>query len=136
MPPPKHELTEAGRITVNDGGSLAPTETPGGIGGTGATVLAQEAPAPPPEADLSFKKGSGGNNAISEMLISIMPDIEKGLTELKVNEGDAQEDCTAELDKSDDVKKVLGHFDIVITSVDKMLAELRQEEMDDITLRD
>merc|ERR1719428_17102 len=29
-----------------------------------------------------------------------------------------------------------GHFDMVITEVDKMLAELRQEEMDDITLRD
>merc|ERR1719240_1635822 len=29
-----------------------------------------------------------------------------------------------------------GHFDVVITSVDKMLAELRQEERDDITLRD
>merc|ERR1740138_2036682 len=29
-----------------------------------------------------------------------------------------------------------GHFDMVIGSVDKMLAELRQEEMDDITLRD
>jgi len=29
-----------------------------------------------------------------------------------------------------------GHFDIVIESVDKMLAELRQEEQDDIDLRD
>merc|ERR1719236_126790 len=29
-----------------------------------------------------------------------------------------------------------GHFDQVIVSVDKMLAELRQEEQDDITLRD
>merc|ERR1719310_1199161 len=29
-----------------------------------------------------------------------------------------------------------GHFDVVIHSVDKMMAELRQEEMDDITLRD
>merc|ERR1712159_522961 len=29
-----------------------------------------------------------------------------------------------------------GHFDVVITSVDKMLAELRQEEQDDIDLRD
>merc|ERR1719171_410189 len=29
-----------------------------------------------------------------------------------------------------------GHFDMVVTEVDKMLAELRQEEMDDITLRD
>merc|ERR1719159_2330751 len=29
-----------------------------------------------------------------------------------------------------------GHFELVMESVDKMLAELRQEEMDDITLRD
>merc|ERR1719191_340287 len=29
-----------------------------------------------------------------------------------------------------------GHFDMVVTEVDKMLAQLRQEEMDDITLRD
>merc|ERR1719454_2647405 len=29
-----------------------------------------------------------------------------------------------------------GHFDVVIGSVDKMLAELRQEEQDDIDLRD
>merc|ERR1719310_2077383 len=29
-----------------------------------------------------------------------------------------------------------GHFDMVVTEVDRMLAELRQEEMDDITLRD
>ena len=29
-----------------------------------------------------------------------------------------------------------GNFDAAITAVDKMLAELRQEEMDDITLRD
>merc|ERR1719331_3468081 len=29
-----------------------------------------------------------------------------------------------------------GHFDVVIESVDKMLAELRKEEQDDIDLRD
>merc|ERR1719160_1942692 len=29
-----------------------------------------------------------------------------------------------------------GHFDVVIGSVDKMIAELRQEEHDDIDLRD
>merc|ERR1719473_1965924 len=32
-PPPKRELTEAERITVNNGGTLAPTEAPGGISG-------------------------------------------------------------------------------------------------------
>merc|ERR1719420_1631404 len=37
--PPKRELTEAERITVNNGGTLAPTAAPGGIAGTGVTVL-------------------------------------------------------------------------------------------------
>merc|ERR1719405_148229 len=48
-PPPKRELTEAERITVNNGGTLAPTAPPAGIAGTGIAVFAQEAPAPPPE---------------------------------------------------------------------------------------
>merc|ERR1719408_1011936 len=91
-PPPKRELTEAERITVNNGGTLAPTEAPGGISGTGITVLAQEAPAPPPEADLSYKKSSGGNNAITEMMNMMMSDLEKELTTMKVDEEDAQKD--------------------------------------------
>merc|ERR1719388_51331 len=40
-PPPKRELTEEERITLNMGGTLAPTEAPGGIAGTGVTVFAQ-----------------------------------------------------------------------------------------------
>merc|ERR1719301_378816 len=39
--PPKRELSEEDRITLNMGGSLAPTEAPGGIAGTGVTVLSQ-----------------------------------------------------------------------------------------------
>merc|ERR1719375_2555703 len=39
-PPPKRELTEEERITLNMGGTLAPTAAPGGIAGTGVTVLA------------------------------------------------------------------------------------------------
>merc|ERR1719486_1275427 len=34
-PPPKRELTEEERITLNMGGTLAPTNPPGGIAGTG-----------------------------------------------------------------------------------------------------
>merc|ERR1719253_2151110 len=47
--PPKRELTEEERITTNMGGTLAPTEAPGGIAGTGVTAFAQVAPPPPPE---------------------------------------------------------------------------------------
>merc|ERR1719237_79590 len=54
---PKRELSEDDRITLNLGGPLAPTNPPGGIAGTGITVLSQvsvhthlkDAPAPPPE---------------------------------------------------------------------------------------
>merc|ERR1719199_971270 len=53
--PPKRELSEEDRITVNMGGTLAPTAAPGGIAGTGIG-LAQVAPPPPPEANLAYKK--------------------------------------------------------------------------------
>merc|ERR1719454_1813202 len=41
--PPKRELTEEERITLNNGGTLAPTAAPAGIAGTGITVFAQVA---------------------------------------------------------------------------------------------
>merc|ERR1712224_1165017 len=41
--PPKRELSEEERITVNMGGTLAPTAAPGGIAGTGIG-LSQVAP--------------------------------------------------------------------------------------------
>merc|ERR1719301_462466 len=56
-PPPKRKLSEEDQITVSMGGTLAPTAAPGGIAGTGVTVLAdvsshdanKVAPPPPPE---------------------------------------------------------------------------------------
>merc|ERR1719172_358191 len=53
--PPKRELSEEERITLNMGGTLAPTAAPGGIAGTGIG-LAQEAPPPPPEAVPAYQK--------------------------------------------------------------------------------
>ena len=41
-------MSEAERISVNNGGTLAPTAAPGGIAGTGISALAQVAPPPPP----------------------------------------------------------------------------------------
>merc|ERR1719426_278549 len=55
-PPPKRELSEEDRATLAAGGTLAPTEAPGGIAGTGVTVLAQAKPPPPPEAPGAYKK--------------------------------------------------------------------------------
>merc|ERR1719163_675325 len=47
-PPPKRELTEEERITLNMGGTLAPTNPPGGIAGTGVALSQSNGPAPPP----------------------------------------------------------------------------------------
>merc|ERR1719486_254777 len=70
--PPKRELTEEERITLNMGGTLAPTEAPGGIAGTGVSVgfvqismherMQRGAPPPPPAGASPHKKNeaSGG----------------------------------------------------------------------------
>jgi len=123
-PPPKRELTEAERITVNNGGTLAPTEAPGGIGGTGITVLTQEAPAPPPEVDLTYNKSSGGNNAITEMMNMLMSDLEKTITEMKANEKDAQEDYETFIADSADKR---AEDSKSITDKEGSLAELEGE---------
>merc|ERR1719207_66271 len=74
-PPPKRELTEEERITLNMGGTLAPTNPPGGIAGAGISFLASRAQAhnsgPPPEARGAYKKKgeeSGGVIAMMDMM--------------------------------------------------------------------
>merc|ERR1719380_510800 len=63
-PPPKRELSEEDRATLAAGGTLAPTAAPGGIAGTGVTVLVDvqqhgsAKPPPPPEAPGAYKKKS------------------------------------------------------------------------------
>merc|ERR1719161_467931 len=97
-PPPKRELTEEERITVNMGGTLAPTNPPAGIAGTGIAVLASVnthgsvAPPPPPETFGAYaKKGeeSGGVIAMMDLLIK---DLDKEMTEAETEEKLAQEE--------------------------------------------
>merc|ERR1719353_2104118 len=57
--PPKRQLSEEERITVNMGGTLAPTAAPGGIAGTGVTTFSQVAPPPPPETFGAYAKKGG-----------------------------------------------------------------------------
>jgi len=100
-PPPKRELSEEERITMNMGGTLAPTNAPGGIAGTGiglAEISAHsgaddtEAPPPPPEADLAYKKKSAESGGVISMMDSLIGDLEGENTEMTVTEKDAQKD--------------------------------------------
>merc|ERR1719478_1951688 len=95
--PPKRELTEEERITVNNGGTLAPTAAPGGIAGTGVTVFAtvsthdanKAAPPPPPETAAAFSKKSEESNGVIAMIDLMVKDLTKEMTEAKTEEQNA-----------------------------------------------
>merc|ERR1719224_206355 len=84
--PPKRKLSEEERIAVNMGGTLAPTAAPGGIAGTGVTVLAdvsehKAAPPPPPETAAAFSKKSEESNGVIAMVDLMVKDLTKEMTE-------------------------------------------------------
>jgi len=89
--PPKRELSEEEQITVNNGGTLAPTAAPGGIAGTGIG-LAQVAPPPPPAANLAYKKSGESSNGVMAMIDLIVADVDKEIQTMEVDEKDAQQD--------------------------------------------
>lgn len=98
--PPKRVLSEEDRITVNMGGTLAPTAPPGGIAGTGVTVFAQikahDAP-PPPEAPTEYNSKSQESNGVIAMIDRLIADLDKEMQEAKTAEKDAQVDYEADM---------------------------------------
>jgi len=94
--PPKRELSAEDRIVTSMGGTLAPTAAPGGIAGTGIGLAqVSERPPPPPEADLAYKKKGEEGTGVIAMIDLLIGDLEKEITEAKVDEKDAQEDYEA-----------------------------------------
>jgi len=96
--PPKRELTDEDRATLAAGGTLAPTAAPGGIAGTGVTVLSQvrehnvAAPPPPPEAPGAYKKKGEESNGVIAMIDLLIKDLDKEMTVAKTEEKDSQSD--------------------------------------------
>merc|ERR1719337_183032 len=82
------------------GGTLAPTAAPGGISGTGITVLAdvsahnasKVAPPPPPATAAAFSKKAEEGNGVIGMIDLLIGDLTKEMTEAKTTETDAQAD--------------------------------------------
>jgi len=94
--PPKRELTDEDRATLAAGGTLAPTAAPGGIAGTGATVLADVsahvAPPPPPATAAAFSKKSEESGGVIALIDLMIADLQKEMTEAKAQEKNAQGD--------------------------------------------
>merc|ERR1719395_227383 len=96
-PPPKRELTEEERITLNMGGTLAPTNPPGGIAGTGIGLEQTHtgsiaAPPPPPETFGDYKKKGEESSGVIGMMDMLKADLQKEITEMEVTEQNAQEE--------------------------------------------
>ena len=89
--PPKRELSEEDQITLNMGGTLAPTEAPGGIAGTGIGFV-QAAPPPPPAADMAYKTKGEESSGVIVMIDTLVNDVETEMQEAKLEEKDAQGD--------------------------------------------
>merc|ERR1719335_1774334 len=103
---PKRELSAEERVSVNMGGTMAPTAPPGGISGTGITylqsapVLAQvsahqatkdvAAPPPPPETWSAYATKGEEHTGVVEMLNMLVADLDKEIQSMTVDENDAQ----------------------------------------------
>jgi hypothetical protein len=78
--PPKRQITDAEQAELAAGGTLAPTEAPGGIAGTGVAVFAQvslhvqhkDAPAPPPETFGAYEKKTESSTGVITMMDMII----------------------------------------------------------------
>jgi len=97
--PPKRELSEEDQITLNMGGTLAPTEAPGGIAGTGVGFLQLRAkdnedvaPPPPPAADMAYKTKGEESSGVIVMIDTLVNDVETEMQESKLEEKDSQGD--------------------------------------------
>merc|ERR1712139_675591 len=121
------------------GGSLAPTAAPGGIAGTGITVLAQVSqhgvakPPPPPEAPGAYKKKSEESGGVIAMIDLLVKDLDKEMTIAKTEEKDAQGDY--EQFMKDSASKRAGDSK-ALSNKEKTLADLEsnlQTSADDKT---
>merc|ERR1719507_481390 len=108
---PKVELSREERIAVNMGGTPPPTAAPGGIAGTGITVLAEisshvqlrkgaDAPPPPPATFGAYTTKGAGSNGVISMINLLIKDLDKQITESETSEADAQMEYQAMMQDS------------------------------------
>jgi len=98
--PPKRELSEEERVTLNMGGTLAPTAAPGGIAGTGISFVQvfahsksdKDAPPPPPATFDAYSKKSEESGGVMAMMDALVADLDKEMQEMDVEEKDAQKE--------------------------------------------
>jgi len=89
---PKRELSEEDRVTLNMGGTLAPTAAPGGIAGTGIGFAQRVAPGPPPATAAAYSKKSEESGGVIAMIDTLIKELDTEITEAETNEKNDQEE--------------------------------------------
>jgi len=98
--PPKRVLSEEERLYVASGGTLDATAAPGGIAGTGVTVLAEVRmhsddkadPGPAPETFSGGKPAKQETSGVMAMMDFMVKDLDKEMQIAETDEKDAQAD--------------------------------------------
>lgn len=119
--PPKRELSEEDQITSNMGGTLAPTQAPGGIAGTGIESFVQlsmssqldtDDDSSQPEAELGYKKKSAESQGVMGLIDMLMRDLSAQNAEMehdeKVSQADYEEFIKDSAEKRAEDSKVVG----------------------------
>merc|ERR1719405_389944 len=139
-PPPKRELTEEERITLNNGGTLAPTAAPAGIAGTGIAVFAQvveKAAQPTTETQTvevsvdASASGSGGGASVNAGSVSanVAASSEvKTADPGKVELGAAPKTFGGDYKKSESSGGALALMDLLVKELTKEMTEAEAEE--------
>jgi chromosome segregation ATPase len=96
---PERQLSEEDRIVANNGGTLPPTEAPGGISGTNigtATSFLQVEDDSELDSETEgftgYKKAAQESSGVIALLNLLIADLDKQMTEAKVEEKHSQED--------------------------------------------
>merc|ERR1719235_2747812 len=138
--PPKRELTEEERITLNNGGTLAPTAAPAGIAGTGIAVFAQvveKAAQPTTETQTvevsvdASASGSGGGASVNAGSVSanVAASSEvKTADPGKVELGAAPKTFGGDYKKSESSGGALALMDLLVKDLTKEMTEAEAEE--------
>jgi len=100
-PPPKVELSAAGRVEANMGGAV--------LAQVSAHSFLEDAPAPPPATWGAYQKKSEDNNGVVKMMDMMIADLDKEMQQAKTEENDAQSEyetflANAKDKKAEDVK--------------------------------
>jgi hypothetical protein len=101
---PKRVVSAEDSVVLSMGGTLAPTAPPGGIAGTGISLVEvsahvqlqrKDAPPPPPEAAEAYAKKSEESTGVITMIDMLIKDLDKEMTEAETTEKDSQADYEA-----------------------------------------